>query len=61
MDGEKDAWDGSQSSPQHSGEHEAVLMNDRKDSIVLQEAADLYGDIQTAESEYTLMSQARNT
>jgi hypothetical protein len=30
--------------------HEAVQMGDRKDSVVLQEAADLYGDIETAES-----------
>ena len=28
--------------------------HDRKESIVLNEAADLYGDIQTAESEYLL-------
>ena len=28
----------------------------RKDSVVLNEAADLYGDIQTAESEYNRLS-----
>jgi hypothetical protein len=37
-------------SPKHEHHREAVQMGDRKDSIVLQEAADLYGDIHTAES-----------
>lgn len=41
--------DGRKSS--QDNQHEAVQMGDRKDSIVMQEAADLYGDIETAESE----------
>ena len=53
-DNEKGAWDGSQDSPRYEGQRKSVDMTDRKDSIVINEAADLYGDIQTAESEYTL-------
>ncbi len=36
--------------PEQEHHHDAVQMGDRKDSVVLQEAADLYGNIETAES-----------
>ena len=49
-DVEKKQWEVTTASP-HEQHYEAVDMANRKDSVVLQEAADLYGDIQTAESE----------
>lgn len=57
MEGEKNQYEIhdaiSGGSPRHEhGEHAAVHMGDRKESVVLQEAADLYGDVHTAESEY---------
>lgn len=56
MEDEKNQYEindaGSNGSPKHEhGEHAAVRMGDRKESVVLQEAADLYGDVHTAESE----------
>ena len=53
QDAEKHGYD-VHDSPKAEGDREAVDMRNvsRKESIVYHEAADLYGDIQTAESEH---------
>lgn len=52
-DDEKAPWEITATGHHHETQHfDTVEMADRKDSVVLQEAADLYGDIQTAESEF---------
>lgn len=49
---EKVGYDSGSGSPTGEGEQgRAVEMTDRKNSVVMQEGADLYGDIETAESE----------
>ena len=55
---ENSLWDVSDGSPSHEHKRESVDMTTRKESIVMLEAADLYGDIHTAESEYMNRSMA---